>query len=159
MTRRREPIFLSVNDVLEIHDAMLSYGGHPGILSTHLLESAVAMPYMMFGGEFLHSDISDMAAAYAFHLIRDHTTHRENVIHAGTALERRRAKRGLVGAKSPAFWDGYKRTGTAVMLAFLRENRVTHNLIEDDVIWLGYHIQDHSMTIDQIGSFLRAHVT
>lgn len=53
----REIEFLSVQDVLEIHDVQLSvYGGSHGIRDIGLVESAVAMPQASFGGEFLHKD-------------------------------------------------------------------------------------------------------
>jgi death on curing protein len=64
-----EPEFLTVDDVLEIHrDQIERYGGDEGIRDNGLLESAVPMPQQSFGGEYLHRDIFEMAAAYAFHL-------------------------------------------------------------------------------------------
>jgi prophage maintenance system killer protein len=33
-----------------------------------LLESAVMMPQASFGGQYVHHDIYEMAAAYAFHI-------------------------------------------------------------------------------------------
>ena len=65
--------FLSVADVLVIHHRMISeFGGDPGLRDRGLLESAVAMPRATFGGSPLHSNISDMAAAYHFHICRNH---------------------------------------------------------------------------------------
>ena len=64
-----EPEFLSVADVLEIHEEqILAYGGIRGIRDNGLLESAVMMPQASFGGEYLHSGLFEMAAAYAFHI-------------------------------------------------------------------------------------------
>jgi death-on-curing protein len=61
--------FLSIEDVIELHDMQLvQYGGASGIRSRELLESAVMMPQASFGGEFVHKDIYEMAAAYAFHI-------------------------------------------------------------------------------------------
>jgi death-on-curing protein len=51
-----EPVFLSLDDILEIHG----------------LESAIATPQATFGGEFLHVSIPAMAAAYLFHLCQNH---------------------------------------------------------------------------------------
>jgi hypothetical protein len=63
------PEFLSLDDILEIHrDQIERYGGELSIRDRGLLESAVAMPQQSFGGEYLHPDIFEMAAAYAFHL-------------------------------------------------------------------------------------------
>ena len=67
------PIFLEVADVIEIHrDQIERYGGSPGIRDFHLLHSAVAMPMASYGGEWLHRDIFEMAAAYVFHIVLDH---------------------------------------------------------------------------------------
>ena len=61
--------FLTVDDVLLIHDEQLiAYGGIQGIRDNGLLESAVMMPQASFGGEYLHQNIFEMAAAYAFHV-------------------------------------------------------------------------------------------
>jgi death-on-curing protein len=49
-----EPVFLAVDEVLEIHRQQIErYGGS-------------------FGGEFLHPSIPGMAAAYLFHLCLNH---------------------------------------------------------------------------------------
>jgi death-on-curing protein len=37
-----------------------------------LLDSAVAQPQQGFGGQFLHKDLFEMAAAYLFHIIMNH---------------------------------------------------------------------------------------
>ena len=83
--------FLSLDDVLELHEMQLeSYGGATGIRDQGLLESAVMMPQASFGGEFVHKDIFVMAAAYAFHI-----------------------------AENQPFVDGNKRTALASALVFL----------------------------------------
>jgi death-on-curing protein len=66
---RPEPLFLSVEDVLALHDDQLRlFGGSPGIRARGALESAVATPAATFDDEFLHEDLCQMAAAYAFHI-------------------------------------------------------------------------------------------
>lgn len=83
--------FLSVDDVLELHEMQLEhYGGATGIRAPDLLESAVMMPQASFGGEFVHNGIYEMAAAYAFHI-----------------------------AENQPFVDGNKRTALASALVFL----------------------------------------
>ncbi|NPV80539.1 MAG: hypothetical protein HPY52_09740 [Firmicutes bacterium] len=58
---------------MEVHkDQIERYGGHPGIRDIDLLLSALAMPQASFNGEFLHRDIFEMAAAYAFHICNNH---------------------------------------------------------------------------------------
>lgn len=45
-----------VDEVLELHDDQLrSLGGMAGVRDMAALESAVAMPYATFGGQFLRS--------------------------------------------------------------------------------------------------------
>ncbi len=83
--------FLSLDDVLELHEMQLeSYGGATGIRDRGLLESAVMMPQASFGGEFVHKGVFEMAAAYAFHI-----------------------------AENQPFVDGNKRTALASALVFL----------------------------------------
>lgn len=48
------------------------YGGAHGLRDAAGLESAVATPQATFGGEFLHTSIPAMAAAYLFHLCQNH---------------------------------------------------------------------------------------
>jgi death-on-curing protein len=92
-----EPEFLTVEDVLQIHDEQLAaYGGATGIRDQVLLESAVMMPQASFGEAYLHEDLSHMAAAYAFHI-----------------------------AQNQPFMDGKKRTGLVAALVFLDLNGVT----------------------------------
>ena len=89
-----EPAFLNLADVLRIHaDQIQRYGGRNGVRDFGLLESALAMPRASFGGEWLHRDTYEMAAAYGFHLCRNHP-----------------------------FIEGNKRTGLASALVFLELN-------------------------------------
>lgn len=68
-----EPLFLSLDEVLEIHQQQIErYGGSAGIRDSAGLESAVATPQATFGGEFLHRTIPAMAAAYLFHICQNH---------------------------------------------------------------------------------------
>lgn len=89
--------FLTLAEVLEIHaDQIHRYGGSDGIRDINLLSSAIAMPYSSFSGEFLHENVLDMAAAYAFHISKNHP-----------------------------FIDGNKRTALASTLVFLALNKIT----------------------------------
>lgn len=68
-----EPVFLSIDDILSIHERMIKeFGGMPGVADRGLLESAVSMPTAGLAGEFLHKSLSAMAAAYLFHLCKNH---------------------------------------------------------------------------------------
>jgi death-on-curing protein len=64
--------FLSIEDVLELHEMQLeAFGGLAGIRDRSLLESAIAMPEATFGGTFVHSGHFEKAAAYAFHIAQN----------------------------------------------------------------------------------------
>lgn len=89
-----EPEFLSLEDVLLIHDEQLeAYGGIQGIRDKGLLESAVMTAQASFGGEYLHQTLFEMVAAYAFHI-----------------------------AENQPFLDGNKRTALVSALVFLDIN-------------------------------------
>lgn len=65
--------FLTLHEVLEIRSNQIQlYGGSEGIRDQGLLEAALAQPESTFGGEYLHKDIFEMAAAYLYHLIQNH---------------------------------------------------------------------------------------
>ena len=90
------PLFLALDEVLEIHrDQIERYGGIPGVRDMGLLQSALAMPAAMFGGQYLHHDLYEMAAAYLFHIARNHP-----------------------------FVDGNKRAGTVAAIVFLAMNNL-----------------------------------
>jgi death-on-curing protein len=89
-----EPVFLSLDEVLEMHEQQIErYGGSHGLRDVAGLESAVATPQATFGGEFLHASVPAMAAAYLFHLCQNH-----------------------------AFIDGNKRVGANAAVTFLLMN-------------------------------------
>src|SRR6266496_3588200 len=61
--------FISESIVLAIHDDQIRlYGGIYGVRDASALDSALHMPQAQFSGQFLHSTIFHMAAAYGFHL-------------------------------------------------------------------------------------------
>lgn len=68
-----EPLFLTLDEVLEIHQQQIDlYGGSHGLRDPGALESAVATPQCTFGDEYLHTTIWEMAAAYLYHLVENH---------------------------------------------------------------------------------------
>ncbi|MDZ7657985.1 type II toxin-antitoxin system death-on-curing family toxin [Fodinibius sp.] len=65
--------FLDKETILAFHrDQVETYGGKEGIRDEGLLESALAQPQASFGGEYEHSSIIEMAAAYGFHICKNH---------------------------------------------------------------------------------------
>jgi death-on-curing protein len=99
-----EPHFLTLAEVLEIHqDQIARYGGDPGLRDLDLLKSALGMPAATFGGEFLHTDMFEMAAAYLYHLVKNHP-----------------------------FIDGNKRVGAVAAIVFLAINGYEFDAPEED---------------------------
>lgn len=67
------PMFLTLDEVLTLHEIQLSrFGGLSGLRDAGLLESALAMPQAGFGEHYAHEDVFSMAAAYLFHLVKNH---------------------------------------------------------------------------------------
>jgi hypothetical protein len=67
------PEFLDLEEVLEIHALELDeFGGIAGVRDRGLLESAVEQPRATAFGELLHADLFEMAAAYLFHIAKNH---------------------------------------------------------------------------------------
>ena len=59
------PLFLDLEHIMRLHRSLIEqYGGLDGTRDMGLLQSALAMPQACYGGELLHSDIFEMAAAY-----------------------------------------------------------------------------------------------
>ena len=68
-----EPTFLTIDEIVAIHrDQLARHGGSEGVRDWGLLQSAIAMPAATFGGQFLHCDLCEMAAAYLFHFVQNH---------------------------------------------------------------------------------------
>jgi death on curing protein len=87
-----EPVFLTLDEVLQIHARSLAeHGGSEGVREPGLVESTLASAENMF--HYGRGDLFDIAAAYAFHL-----------------------------AESQAFLDGNKRTAVVVAMVFLARN-------------------------------------
>lgn len=122
-----EPEFLTVEDVLQIHDEQLAaYGGAAGIRDQGLLESAVMMPQASFSEAYLHEDLAHMAAAYAFHI-----------------------------AQNQPFMDGNKRTGLVAALVFLDFNGVTILDPEEKLYDAMIAIAERRMDKDGLAELLR----
>lgn len=102
------PLFLSLDEVLEIHRQQIElYGGLGGIRDAACLESAVAVPQATFDERLLHATIPAMAAAYLFHLCKNHP-----------------------------FLDGNKRTAANASITFLLMNGWEPLWDEDELVRL-----------------------
>ena len=68
-----EPAFLDLSEIVEIHhDQIERYGGKPGIRDVAALESALAMPRAGSRDRYFHADLFEMAAAYLYHMVKNH---------------------------------------------------------------------------------------
>ena len=102
------PFFLDLDRALRTHRSLIAeYGGSDGVRDVGLLQSALAMPQASFGGEYLHKDLFEMAAAYLYHIVRNHP-----------------------------FVDGNKRTGAATAIIFLALNGIELRADEDGLVAL-----------------------
>lgn len=120
------PRFLEVSEVLEIHESRIKlYGGSHGVRDLGLLQSALAQPSAGFGGAYMHKDVFEMAAAYLFHIARNHP-----------------------------FVDGNKRTALACCLMFLELNGVEIEVDEHELEELTVTVAEGKADKQKIAAFL-----
>jgi len=124
-----QPEFLDIDDIIEVQQHLIeTYGGEPGLRDPGLLQSAMAMPQAAFGGQFLHEDLYLMAAAYLFHIVKNHP-----------------------------FVDGNKRAGTAAAIAFLDINDVQVQADQDALAAFVVEVAESTHAKAAIADFLRRH--
>lgn len=91
------PLFLELDQITHMHQSLIeTYGGSDGIRDMGLLQSALSTPKAMYAEQFLHESLFEMAAAYLFHIVKNHP-----------------------------FVDGNKRTASASAIVFLALNDIT----------------------------------
>ena len=123
--------FLTLDEGLSLHaDLVARYGGSALVRDVGLLESALALPAATFDGVLLHASVDEQAAAYLFHLVKNHP-----------------------------FVDGNKRTGLMAMLAFLGLNGRHLEASEDDLTDLVLGVADGRITKAEVAVFSRRHAT
>jgi death-on-curing protein len=121
--------FLTLDEVLSLHaDQVARYGGSTLVRDLGLLEPALAMPAATFGGELLHPSLAEQAAAYLFHLVKNHP-----------------------------FVDGNKRTGLVAMLAFLGLNGRRLEAAATDLTDLVLGVAEGRVTKAEVAVFVRRH--
>lgn len=126
-----DPHFLTLDEVLALHeDQIRRYGGSHGLRDPGLLSSAVGTPRATFGGTLLHESLFEMAAAYLYHLARNHP-----------------------------FVDGNKRTALAAALAFLWLNDHELEAGEDELTELVLGVAAGSVSKAQVAVFLEEHAS
>lgn len=68
-----EPKFLTLEQVIALHQLQIEeFGGVNGVKDLGLLLSALGQPEAGFENNYFHKDLFEMAAAYLFHLVKNH---------------------------------------------------------------------------------------
>jgi len=125
---KQEPVFLTLAEVLKFHTRQIGqFGGVDGIRDITLLQSAMAQPEASFGGEWLHADLFEMAAAYAFHICQNHP-----------------------------FFDGNKRTALATALIFLELNGISIMTSQEQIIKIGLAVAEGKMGKKDLAQVFRS---
>lgn len=123
--------FLTLKQVIFIHKKVISlHGGAHGLRDINLLKSAIAQPKMSFEGKFLHPNICDMAAAYFFHIIKNH-----------------------------AFVDGNKRTGLLATTVFIEQNSGSINITPNQFYQLAIDIACSKTSKDELVKIFKKSLT
>ena len=123
------PIFLGLDEILALHaDQIRRYGGRSGIRDLELLKSALGMPEASYDGAYLHPSAVEMAAAYLFHIVRNHP-----------------------------FLDGNKRIGLIAALAFLGLNGLTLDADADALFDLVLLVAAGTVAKAEVAVFLQTH--
>ena len=121
------PKFLTFDQVIALHQMQIDeFGGSPGVKDEGLLASALAQAESGFGEEYFHKDLYEMAAAYLFHLVKNH-----------------------------AFNDGNKRIAAITAAVFLEVNGLRIVADEDEFEKLVMDAAQSLMTKPEIADFFK----
>ncbi len=124
------PVFLTLDEVLALHaDQIERYGGSAGLKDAALLESALAAPQATFDGVLLHGSLPEQAAAYLFHLVKNHP-----------------------------FVDANERIGLAAALAFLGLNGLWLEAEPDALAELVVAVASSQADKAEVAVFLKRHL-
>jgi len=123
--------FLKLEQVIAYHDKMIDqYGGLHGIRDLGLLKSALEMPKATAFGQDLHPTIYDKAAAYLFHIVKNHP-----------------------------FNDGNKRAGAFAACVFLDVNGISVDFSDEQYETLVIEVAEGKTNKQQIAMFFESLVT
>jgi len=121
--------FIPQEVVLTIHtDLLQRYGGEPGLRDAGLLDSALAQPRITIGGKYAHKSIFDKAAAYGFHVCKNHP-----------------------------FVDGNKRVAFVLMDIFLQKNGWEVASTEEEAYEMMMALASGRLTKSQLSNWLKSH--
>lgn len=121
-----EPRWLTRQIVDALHDVLIDeHGGSHGTRDAALIESALARPINRFSYE--EADLADLAAAYAFGLVKNH-----------------------------GYVDGNKRVGLGALLLFLRRNGFKVQMDEAEAVLLIEELAVGGLAELELAYWLRA---
>jgi death on curing protein len=121
--------FIPNRIVSTIHSDLLQrYGGRPGLRDPGLLAFALAQPKMTVGGKFVHKTLFDKAAAYGFHVCKDHP-----------------------------FVDGNKRVAFVLMDIFLQKNGCEITSNEEEAYSMMISLASGRLSKAHISKWLKEH--
>lgn len=128
--RRFEPRWLSRVVIDAIHsDQLREHGGLPGVRDENVLESALARPRQKWHYADA-TDVSTLAAAYAFGLVKNHP-----------------------------YRDGNKRIGFLAMATFLGINGHQLKATDAEVVAEILGLADGRVSEDELAAWIRQHTT
>lgn len=126
---KEQASFITIDEVLIIHDKMLEVGGgRAGIHDFTLLHSAIERPKVQFSGQYLYTSIWLMAAALLHSLVKNHP-----------------------------FEDGNKRTAYFSTMRFLYKNRYNLSAKDSEAVKFMVEVDVKNTTLEQIASWLKNH--
>lgn len=121
---------VATEEALAVHAAAVRmFGGAAGTRDARVLESALAQPFQTFGGVDLYPSIVEKAARLCFGVVADHP-----------------------------FADGNKRTGAALLGAFLRANGVAFAPAHRDFLDVVMRLAAGSMGYDELLTWLEGEI-
>ncbi len=121
--------FIPEELVLTIHaDLLHRYGGQPGLRDRGLLESALAQPRMTAGRREINRTVFEKAAAYGYHVCKNHP-----------------------------FIDGNKRVAFVLMDVFLQKNGWEITSSEEEAYTMMMSLASRKLSKAQLVSWLKKH--
>jgi death-on-curing protein len=124
--RRRKPLWLTVEEIVAMHDEQIMlFGGNPGLLKPGALEATVSRPLQIHHYD-PDADLPRLAAVYLDGLIKAHV-----------------------------FVDGNKRIGLAAMLVFLVRNGAPLHVSHLELFDLVLGLATSRMNEEQAASWIR----
>jgi death on curing protein len=119
--------FITEEVVLTVHaDLLQRYGGAPGLRDAGLLDSALAQPKITVAGKYAHKSMFDKAAAYGFHICKNHP-----------------------------FVDGNKRVAFVLMDMFLQKNGWDVASTEEGAYQMMMDLASGKLTKSQLSKWLK----